>query len=460
MITKIFYSLVLFWKINYNETNGLWFFLTKISELNFWKIELIFEDNSWKKTSIYFTHKNISSENLSDKNTKNWLIFWENKILENYIFEKINISDTKDFPFFENIQYYRELAFGVVLTITSKCNIFCYYCFNDIDYEIKERNTRENYGLDYWIKIIDDLYDQWTRVVILTWGEPMVAPFFWDLLKYLKNKWVFVHINTNGTVLADSILKRLNDNYSVNLMVSLHEFNDKDYYEVNRKGLEMSFWITKVPASFKKMFTNKLNQLRKVKQYPNLSLELLTILVWKNILNLDKIYEFAYNCWVEFHSWQFFRLYSTKNNTWASKSMMDLAINRMYLLNKKYWVDNKIVDPVPFCVTKNVERARSVIDGVLSDSHDVKTIITTRWDVQMMSAYDNNFWNIKDTSMKEVFQSDFVKKQLNNWFLPKECQDCKYKEECRGWSRMDANIVYGDYGKFDPIWDINNKIVE
>jgi hypothetical protein len=25
---------------------------------------------------------------------------------------------------------------------------------------------------------------------------------------------------------------------------------------------------------------------------------------------------------------------------------------------------------------------------------------------------------------------------------------------------MDANIVHGDYGKFDPIWDINNKIVE
>ena len=140
--------------------------------------------------------------------------------------------------------------------------------------------------------------------------------------------------------------------------------------------------------------------------------------------------------------------------------MMDLAVNRMYLLNKKYWVDNKIVDPVPFCVTKNIERAREVIDGVLSDSHDVKTIITTRWDVQMMSAYDNNFWNISDTSMKEIFQDDFVKKQLNNWFLPKECWNCKYKEECRGWSRMDANIVYWDYWEFDPIGDINNKVVE
>jgi radical SAM protein with 4Fe4S-binding SPASM domain len=50
----------------------------------------------------------------------------------------------------------------------------------------------------------------------------------------------------------------------------------------------------------------------------------------------------------------------------------------------------------------------------------------------MMSAYDNNYWNIADTSMKEIFKSDFVRKQLNNGYLPKECQDCKYKEECRG----------------------------
>ena len=110
---------------------------------------------------------------------------------------------------------------------------------------------------------------------------------------------------------------------------------------------------------------------------------------------------------------------------------MDLAVNKMYLLNKKYGVDYKIVDPVPFCVTKNIERASQVIDGVLSDSHDVKTIITTQGFVQMMSAYDNNFWNISDTSIDEVFKSEFVYKQLNNGFLPKECEDCVYKESCR-----------------------------
>ena len=92
--------------------------------------------------------------------------------------------------------------------------------------------------------------------------------------------------------------------------------------------------------------------------------------------------------------------------------MMDLAVNKMYVLNKKYGFDNKIVDPVPFCVTKNTDRAAAVIDGVLSDSHDVKTIITTEGYVQMMSAYDNNYWNIADTDMKTIFKSEFVQKTI------------------------------------------------
>jgi len=54
----------------------------------------------------------------------------------------------------------------------------------------------------------------------------------------------------------------------------------------------MSFGINKVPEKFKTMFSDKVIQLRKINKYNNISVELLTILVWKNILNLEKIYDF------------------------------------------------------------------------------------------------------------------------------------------------------------------------
>ncbi len=459
MITKIFYSLVLFPKVKYQEKLDFWYFLDFIEEENFWILKLFFKSKFWKQEIIYFKHK-LFLKNQEKNNLNNWLVYGENKNLVNNLINLLEKIDKKrDFNFFDDKKLNKKRPFGVVLTITSKCNIFCYYCFNDIDYDLKQRNIRKNKDLNYWKEVIDKLYNSWTRVIILTGWEPMITPYFWELLDYLKQKNIFVHLNTNWTLLNNKNLEKLNKNYSLNIMVSMHEFNDKDYYEVNRKWLEMTFGIDKVPENFKKMFSNKVKQLRKINNFKNISLEFLTILSSKNILNLERIYEFwLKKIWINIHNWQFFRLYSTKNNKWISKIMMKIAIEKLYKLNKKYNVDYKIVDPVPFCVIKDLEKSSKVIDWVLSDTHDIKTIITTEGYIQLMSAYDNNFWNIEKDDIKEVFlKSEFVNKMLNNWFLPKDCYDCKYKEECKWGSRMDANIVYWEYSKLDPIADLNNK---
>ena len=460
MITKIFYSLVLFPKIQFGTVLNTGFSLFKIEEEKLWLLRLYFTNKTKKTIIIYFKHKKFLDKN-DRKNLNNWKVYGQNLKLVEEIVNLLKEEDNKrDFNFFDDKILNRKRPFWVVLTITSKCNIFCYYCFNDIDYDLKYRNIKKNLWLAFWKKVVDELYDAWTRVIILTWWEPMMATFFWELLDYLKEKNIFVHLNTNWTLLTDDSLERLNKNYSINIMVSMHEFNDEDFYEVNKKWLEMTFWINNVPKKFKYMFSDKIKQLRKINNLKNISLEFLTILTPKNILNLEKLYEFVLlRSWINIHNWQFFRLYATKNNKWISQVMMKLAIEKIYKLNKKYNVDFKIVDPVPFCVTPNVDKAAKVIDGVLSDTHDVKTIITTDGYIQLMSAYDNNFWNIKKDSIKEVFlESEFVKKMLNNWFLPKECRDCLYKDLCKWWSRMDWNIVYGSYDALDPIADFKNKV--
>jgi hypothetical protein len=42
--------------------------------------------------------------------------------------------------------------------------------------------------------------------------------------------------------------------------------------------------------------------------------------------------------------------------------MITLAIHKLYKLNKIYNTNFKIVDAVPFCVTKNIDIASKVID--------------------------------------------------------------------------------------------------
>lgn len=452
MITKIFYSLVLFPDIQYHSALKSGYGLSDIVEEWFWKFRVVFRKwDSLKK--IYFTHMDFIWDE-EWLRTQNWLIYWDSQDLVSEIYDQVTKNEICDFNFFKKKSFYDTIPFWVVLTVTSKCNLFCNYCFNDYDYPLKERNTRKTLNFNEFKRIIDELYTEWTRDIIITWWEPFLYENFWELLEYLKQKWIFIRINTNGTLLSEDTLRKLNDHYSVSLLVSMHEFNGEDYFWINKEWALNIYWIDLKQWTWK--FLEKVGKLKSVRNYENITLDFLTILTPKNIVHLEKIWEYVLNNFT-IENWHFFRLYSTHTWPGISRSMINLAIHKIYKLNQIYKTDFKIVDSVPFCVTKNTEIARKVIDGELSEHHNIKTIITTTWEVQIMSAFDSNLWNIFDTWIRHIWQWEFVQKMLNNWFLPKDCYDCVYKEECRGWSRMDANIYNGSYEAWDPLWDVNNK---
>ena len=458
MIHKIFYSLVFFPFINFDTLVCDRWKLVSIKEYSFAKIKAVFYDTyDTQEYEVLFIHKDLSlkQDNLL-YSTKNWNILWENSELTHQIYTILWVTDIKDFNFFKDKEFYDQIPFGVVLTITSKCNLFCVYCFNDYDYPLKDRNLRNWLWESDYKKIIDILYESWTRDIILTGWEPFTCPFLFSILEYLKEKWIFIRINTNGTLLTDSVLEKLNKNFVVSLMVSMHEFNNKDYFQVNQKGAQLIQWLAWI-KNFESKFQDKVEQLKKVPLYKNIWLDFLTILSPKVILSLELIYDWV--LWnFSLDNWHFFRLYSTDTGPGISRPMINLAVHKIYKLNQKFSTSFKIVDSVPFCITKNWEIAKSVIDGELSVHHNVKTIITTDGNIQIMSAFDSNLGSIFKNDISEVWKWDFVQNMLKHWFLPDECKDCKYKEDCRWGSRMDANIYNGNYSAFDPLWDIQNKV--
>ncbi|MDD4151438.1 MAG: radical SAM protein [Candidatus Gracilibacteria bacterium] len=453
MITKIFYSLVLFPNINYQDKLNSGFLLVNIFEKNLGIFECLFLKHS-KKESIIFTHIDFIS-NKNEFTSKNWQLSGENKELLQEIFNILKYIDKFDFNFLKGKSFYYNIPFGVVLNITSKCNLFCDYCFNDYDYPLDTRNSRKTLGLEDFIKIIDELYEAGTRDIILTGGEPFSCNFLWELLDYLKEKNIFIRINTNGTLLYNSTLERLNNNYSLHLMVSMHEFNNKDYYELNKKGASNIYGIKEL-KKWESKYEDKVKQLKEIKNYQNLSLDFLTILTPKNIIYLDKIYNYILSNF-NIKDWHFFRLFSTGTTKGISSEMINLAIHKIYKLNNIYKTNFKIVDAVPFCVTKDIDIASHVIEGELSFNHNIKTIITSEGNIQIMSAFDMHLGNIFEKGIKNIWESEFVQKKLTNGFLPKDCYDCKYKDECMGGSRMNANIYNGAYDALDPLCNLENK---
>ena len=452
MITKIFYSLVLFPGITY-ETIILGYGIFDIVESGYGTIRVTFKKEN-TLTFIEFIHKDYLPEG-TPLLSKNWWLSGVDCELLRAVHEKISITDQFDFNFFKPKDFYRKIPFWTVLNITSKCNLFCDYCFNDYDYALDTRNTRKTLWLEDLKKIIDILYEAGTRDIILTWWEPFSYPFLWDILDHLGKRNIFTRINTNGTLLFDQTLSRLNKNYSVHFMVSVHEFNNKDYYDLNKKWASNIYKIDEL-KKWETKYDDKISQLKKVQSYKNLSLWFLTILTPKNIIYLEKIFEYMLSNF-SIDDWHFFRLFSTGTTKWISREMIILGIHKLYKLNKKYKKTYKIVDAVPFCVTKNTDIASDVIDGELSENHNVKTIITAEWNIQIMSAFDIHLWNILPDGIQKIWEWEFVQKKLTNWFLPKDCYDCKHKNECMWWSRMNANIYNGSYDALDPLCNLNNK---
>lgn len=454
MIHNIFYSLVFFPYIEYDK-DFFSYKLSSISEYDFWKIEAIFINEYGFSVSVFFTHKNFADHNVT---IDNWSIESKDTFLKKKVTEVLlPIDQKRDFLFFEDKEFYLLHPFGVVLNITSKCNIFCSYCFNDYEYSLKTRNERKTLWLEDMKKIIDELYENGTRDVILTWGEPFTCSFLFELLNYLKDKNMYSRINTNGTLLTDTVITKIVDNYSLSLMVSFHEFNDTDYYKVNQEGAYKIYGYEGI-KNFETKFSQKLVQMDKVILHKSLALEFLTILSPKNIIYLDSIFKFILNRY-SLQNWHFFRLFSNWTTKGISRNMMALAIHKMYKLNNIYNTSFKIVDSVPFCVTKDTEKASQIIDGELSDKHNVKTIITALGKIQVMASFDTNVWDIFEDGIQKVWQWEFVQDMLRNGFLPNECQDCKYKEDCRWWSRMDGHLFWSNFSSWDPLGDIKNKAI-
>ncbi|UFX83294.1 radical SAM/SPASM domain-containing protein [Candidatus Absconditicoccus praedator] len=453
MITHTFYALVLYQaQILYNQDLGNGYFLFDIKEKTMGKIIVEFKKGN-KKKGILFVHKDFNTDRV-DYQTNNWFIVGEKSLVE-FVGKKILDNEHEDFNFFKTSEEYIGKIFGVVLTITTHCNLACYYCFNDYDYNLDQRNFIKPLTFEQIKGIVDDLYKNGCRDIIISGGEPLLHYDFFNIIDYCLNKGIYVRVNTNGDLLNSRIVDKIIQ-YPINLMVSIHEFNEKDYAYTNVRGFSEIYKKDVPEEVFYKKFRNKIENLKIIYKYPNINLEFMTILDNKNIINLEKIYDFCLNQF-GITQWHFFRLYSTKISKGISKGMMSLAIRKLYNLNKKYNVDYKIVDAVPFCVTRKTDLAEKVIEGELADNHNVKFIITNEGGFQLMSGFDTVVGSVFEESISELLSKEFTQKMLNNGFLPNECLDCVYKNHCKGGSRMEAHIATGSYADFDPLGKIANK---
>jgi MoaA/NifB/PqqE/SkfB family radical SAM enzyme len=113
----------------------------------------------------------------------------------------------------------------LILSITSRCNLFCNGCFAAATGTSNSRDNNSNnqnkYPLDYeqWRTIISQASELGVMGFVIAGGEPFLFPDLLELCKEFKDR-VFV-ILTNGTTLKPQEYKKLKRTTNIAILVSV-----------------------------------------------------------------------------------------------------------------------------------------------------------------------------------------------------------------------------------------------
>ena len=96
---------------------------------------------------------------------------------------------------------------AVVWNITRRCNLRCVHCYSDS----AAKHYPGELTLEQMVDVIDDLSDCGVPAVLLSGGDPMFHPHFFDVAGYAVARGLTVTVSTNGTRVDSHAAERLKD---------------------------------------------------------------------------------------------------------------------------------------------------------------------------------------------------------------------------------------------------------
>ncbi|MFH0938630.1 MAG: radical SAM protein [Planctomycetota bacterium] len=93
----------------------------------------------------------------------------------------------------------------VVWNITRACNLKCIHCYSDSD----ARSYAGELTDEQCRTVVDDLAQYGVPAVLLSGGEPLMRPRFFELAAYMVSKGLRLTISTNGTLIDEAMARQL-----------------------------------------------------------------------------------------------------------------------------------------------------------------------------------------------------------------------------------------------------------
>lgn len=115
--------------------------------------------------------------------------------------------------------------------LTPMCNFSCKMCY--IRKEPQE--VEENGGLqpiERWIRWAEEAKDEGMLYLLLTGGEPLTYPGFWELYPELVNMGFVISINSNGSMITEETANRLANMPPKKINITLYGASNETYEDL------------------------------------------------------------------------------------------------------------------------------------------------------------------------------------------------------------------------------------
>lgn len=320
----------------------------------------------------------------------------------------------------------------VCIESTTACNCKCSFCYNQNSFAKEERKKYEM-STEKFKLMIDRIYAAGINRIRFTGGEPLLRNDIFELAKYAKDKGMITVLNTNGMLIDKERGKKIVELFDICLI---------SFFTCNPEYLEK---ITNVKNTYD-MKIRALENIQGCKQIwcstiirdPDLA---------KDLPKMKEIME-KYNV----YNWFLLRTNPIeKNKNPHTFEEIEKIIDTLIQIKENTGKIINIGNPIPLCTYKPIELAEIVDDGVLYAEGRSKMVVDPMGNIVVDYCIRDKIGNIFEDDIIKCWQSEKMNKIRGNDLLPEICKKCKMLDQCCGGSRFATKIMYGEYGKLDPL---------
>ncbi len=333
----------------------------------------------------------------------------------------------------------------VAWEITRNCNLNCIHC--------RAAATKGPYTGEAdtaaAIRLLDQIAQVGSPIVILTGGEPLLRPDIFDIAAYGTNKGLRMVMAPNGTLITETSARKMADAGIKRISISL-DGSTKEIHDTFR-GVDGAFDSALRGISFAKT--------------AGIEFQINTTISKANLEQIPKIQELAVNLGAVAH--HIFLLVPTGRG----KYMLDQEISaEQYEQTLNWFYDQRDKTPLQLKATcaphfYRILRQRAKAEGksVTFQTHGLDAVtrgclggtgfcfISHRGIVQPCGFLDVNCGDITKTSFAQVWNHSQVFLSLRNFEnLKGKCGVCEYKRVCGG-CRARAYEATGDFLAEEPL---------